>query len=138
MLTDILQGFGINNPPGIKLPFEYGSLQCSILFVWYIALRLSGILENATSMGAPVLAFLKTAFKRGSKVCGTEKDKRFVHKNLTFRRCCKKCFLHSPSNAVSNIYRKCQFYVFLIFVILLISNIFDIFRQTEDDVHGLA
>ena len=82
-------------------------------------------------------AFLKTVLQRGSQVCGTEKDKQFIHKNLTFRCCCKKCFLRLPSNAASNIYRKCQFYVFLIFVILLIGNILDTFRQMENNFHDL-
>ena len=137
MLTDILQGFDINNLSGANLPFEYGPLQCLILFVWYIALRLSGTLENYTRMGVSVPALLKAAWKKVSQMCGTEKDKRFIHKNLTFRCCCKKCFLHLPSNDVPDIYRKCQFYVFLIFVILLISNVFDIFRQMENDFHSL-
>ena len=75
VLTDILLGLVINNVPGIKLPFEYGSLLCPIVLIWYIVSELGSILENAARMGAPVPAFLKAVLKKVNQACETEEDK---------------------------------------------------------------
>ena len=75
VLTDILLGLVINNVPGIKLPFEYGSLLCPIVLVWYIVSELGSILENAARMGAPVPAFLKAVLKKVNQACETENKK---------------------------------------------------------------
>ena len=75
VLTDILLGLVINNVPGIKLPFEYGSLLCPIVLVGYIVSELGSILENAARMGAPVPAFLKAVLKKVNQACETEDGK---------------------------------------------------------------
>ena len=75
VLTDILRGLVINNVPGIKLPFEYCSLLCSIVLVWYIVSELGSILENAAHMGTPVPAFLKAVLKKVNQACETEDGK---------------------------------------------------------------
>lgn len=76
VLTDILLGLVVNNMPGIRLPFQYSTLLCPIVLVWYIVSELGSILENAASMGAPVPAFLKAVLKKVNQACETDTEKQ--------------------------------------------------------------
>ena len=59
--ADILIGMIVNNIPGVVLPFNYTTLICPIVLVWYTVTELGSIVENAGKMGAPIPPFLKKA-----------------------------------------------------------------------------
>ena len=43
----------------MELPFEYTTLLCPVVMVWYILTEMGSIVENVGEMGAKVPAFLK-------------------------------------------------------------------------------
>lgn len=45
--------------PEIHLPFDYNSLLCTAVMVWYVITELGSIVENAAKMGAPVPKVLR-------------------------------------------------------------------------------
>ena len=56
--ADILVGLVLERLPAAALPFEYGSLICPVVLVWYVVTELGSITENAVDMGAPVSGWL--------------------------------------------------------------------------------
>lgn len=51
-------GLVLKQLPASALPFEYGSLICPMVLVWYVITELGSITENAVDMGAPVPGWL--------------------------------------------------------------------------------
>lgn len=56
--ADILVALLLERLPAAALPFEYTSLICPVVLVWYIVSELGSITENAVDMGAPVPGWL--------------------------------------------------------------------------------
>lgn len=87
VLTDILLGLVINNIPTIHLPFQYNTILCPIVLVWYIVSELGSILENAAHMGAPIPIFLKTVLKKVHQTCETgEGTQQNIRKNSSSKK----------------------------------------------------
>ena len=63
--------------PGVVLPFEYTTLLCPLVVVWYTLTELGSIVENAVNLGAPVPQWLKkmlSAAKDAVDKLGEEND----------------------------------------------------------------
>ena len=63
--------------PGVVLPFEYTTLLCPLVVVWYTLTELGSIVENAVSLGAPVPQWLQkmlSAAKDAVDKLGEEND----------------------------------------------------------------
>lgn len=56
--ADLLIALVLERLPGAGFPFEYGSLICPVVLVWYVLSELGSIIENAVDMGAPVPVWL--------------------------------------------------------------------------------
>lgn len=56
--ADILVALLLERLPAAALPFEYASMICPVVLVWYIISELGSITENAVDMGAPVPSWL--------------------------------------------------------------------------------
>lgn len=56
--ADVLISLLLSHMPAVALPFEYGSLLCPVVLVWYVVSELGSITENAIEMGAPVPSWL--------------------------------------------------------------------------------
>ena len=56
--ADLLIALVLERLPGAAFPFEYGSLICPVVLVWYVLSELGSIIENAVDMGAPVPVWL--------------------------------------------------------------------------------
>ena len=58
-VADLLIGTLLGHFPGVSLPFEYTTLLCPLVVVWYTLTELGSIVENAVNLGAPVPQWLK-------------------------------------------------------------------------------
>ncbi len=58
-VADLLIGTLLGHIPGVSLPFEYTTLLCPLVVVWYTLTELGSIVENAVNLGAPVPQWLK-------------------------------------------------------------------------------
>lgn len=75
--ADLLIGAMLGHLPGVVLPFEYTTLLCPLVVVWYTLTELGSIVENAVSLGAPVPQWLKkmlSAAKDAVDKLGEEND----------------------------------------------------------------
>lgn len=57
-VADLLIGTLLGHIPGVSLPFEYSTLICPLVVVWYTITELGSITENAVALGAPCPAWL--------------------------------------------------------------------------------
>lgn len=76
-VADLLIGTLIGHIPGVVLPFEYTTLLCPLVVVWYTLTELGSIVENAVNLGAPVPQWLKkmlSAAKDAVDKLGEEND----------------------------------------------------------------
>lgn len=60
-MTDLVVITVLEVHPEIQLPFDYNSLFCTMVMIWYVITELGSIAENAAKMGAPVPKFLRNA-----------------------------------------------------------------------------
>ena len=75
--ADLLIGAMLGHLPGVVLPFEYTTLLCPLVVVWYTLTELGSIVENAVNLGAPVPQWLKkmlSAAKDAVDKLGEEND----------------------------------------------------------------
>ena len=75
--ADLLIGAMLGHLPGVVLPFEYTTLLCPLVVVWYTLTELGSIVENAVNLGAPVPQWLKkmlSAAKDAVAKLGEEND----------------------------------------------------------------
>ena len=75
--ADLLIGAMLGHLPGVVLPFEYTTLLCPLVVVWYTLTELGSIVENAVALGAPVPAWLTkmlSAAKDAVDKLGEEND----------------------------------------------------------------
>ena len=76
-VADLLIGTLLGHFPGVSLPFEYTTLLCPLVVVWYTLTELGSIVENAVNLGAPVPQWLQkmlSAAKDAVDKLGEEND----------------------------------------------------------------
>jgi toxin secretion/phage lysis holin len=71
VLTDLLLGLIVNYMPELQLSFSYKVFLSPLVLVWYTFSELGSILENASSMGAPLPSFLKNILDESKNSCNT-------------------------------------------------------------------